>query len=396
MDTVDHTYTYVDMHIRAFFCGDRSYSSTYMLVRSEDELIFHITLYSRVPMLLDKVSFNCIRVLRTSSLVLRAEVQKTIQTFRFNNISTTLPPLFTLTHNGSSSPLQARQPCPGILHPKNPRPNPPHQPVPPPIHPPKKLNQTNTTNSSLLSTTSNLDATLSTLTYTLSLLSHTIHPAKSSPRIRLLRLSALLSETRTTIRLFALLRLLPSLLSHLLSHPSPFSSTIPNKNDTLLASTQTAANLTFQFLENVAFLGAKRILPLSPATQARYYVLCSRAWALSVGCDLWRLGREYGDLWRKEQGAQPDDEATMTVQRGDEGMNTMQGENEKKTPETQHHDAYLSAELTRWRKQFLVTACWAPVAVHYSVEGGVLGEGTVALLGLVGSAVGLREGWRGV
>ncbi|KAL9008841.1 MAG: hypothetical protein Q9173_006072 [Seirophora scorigena] len=259
----------------------------------------------------------------------------------------------------------------------------------------------------LLSTTSNLDLTLSTLTYTLSLLSHTIHPS-SSPKSssRLLRLSFLLSETRTTVRLLALLRLLPSLLSLLFSDPSPFSSiptttttTTTKTKNALLASVQAAANVTFQFLENVAFLGSKRILPLPPATQARCYVLCSRAWALSVGCDLWRLGREYGILGRrkaKEQdggrwkGAGREDEGMKTVQ-GEEGK-TMEGE---KTADVEER-GYLSAEIGRWRKEALVTACWAPVAVHYSVEGGVLGEGTVALLGLLGSAVGLREGWRGV
>lgn len=51
-------------------------------------------------------------------------------------------------------------------------------------------------------------------------------------------------------------------------------------------------------------------------------------------------------------------------------------------------------ESERWWRQVVANAAWAPLTLHWSVEGGVLGEGAVGALGMVAGGVALGEAWR--
>lgn len=47
----------------------------------------------------------------------------------------------------------------------------------------------------------------------------------------------------------------------------------------------------------------------------------------------------------------------------------------------------------RWWREVVVNAAYAPLTVHWSVEGGWVGEGVVGALGMVAGVVGFREVW---
>ncbi len=47
-----------------------------------------------------------------------------------------------------------------------------------------------------------------------------------------------------------------------------------------------------------------------------------------------------------------------------------------------------------WKRQVVVSACYAPMTVHYSLERGLMSEKWVSLCGLAASVVSLREAWR--
>ena len=50
-------------------------------------------------------------------------------------------------------------------------------------------------------------------------------------------------------------------------------------------------------------------------------------------------------------------------------------------------------EESRWWREVLVNAAYAPLTVHWSLEGGWVGEDVVGVLGVVAGVVGLREVW---
>ncbi|KAL8760562.1 MAG: hypothetical protein Q9184_003257 [Pyrenodesmia sp. 2 TL-2023] len=261
----------------------------------------------------------------------------------------------------------------------------------------------------LLSTTRNLDLTLSTLCYTSSFLSALLRPSSphlptnKTPPLRslpsslstsLAPLASLLSETRTVLRLFGLLGIYPSIynsfvspfLSQLTSSSAddaPLSTNNPPKEDpilTSLARLQIIAGLAFQALENIAFLGDKGILRgIRPETRGKMWLWCCRAWGVGVALDLGRLGREWV-LRRRE-----DPLFTEGVYQEGKGSGGVQRERrEMERREVQE----------RWMRQVVVSACYAPMTVHYSLEGGLMSEKLVSLCGLVASAVSLRDAWR--
>ncbi len=51
-------------------------------------------------------------------------------------------------------------------------------------------------------------------------------------------------------------------------------------------------------------------------------------------------------------------------------------------------------EKARWWRELGVNAAYAPMTVHWSMEEGILGEGSVGALGIVAGMLGIREAWR--
>ena len=131
-----------------------------------------------------------------------------------------------------------------------------------------------------------------------------------------------------------------------------------------IAWMQIGANVAYQYLENGAYLAQHGILGLDARKQTRWWVWSSRFWMAHVALD-------FGRLWREK----------MT--RG------VAWEGEEKESKVQH----LKREEKWWREAY-VNAAYAPLTLHWSLEGGAVGEMWVGILGSIAGVVGFREMWR--
>lgn len=131
----------------------------------------------------------------------------------------------------------------------------------------------------------------------------------------------------------------------------------------LLAQVQVPCYITFTIFENLWFLGSKGLL--SPTFLNRIggankaMVNSCRAWLVAIICDFLRLARE----------AQL---AQIKKQDGSEKQLTAQ---EQETANK------------KWYSELFVSCSWLPMAIHYSVNGGIgMTQGTLGLSGaLAGS-----------
>lgn len=98
-----------------------------------------------------------------------------------------------------------------------------------------------------------------------------------------------------------------------------------------------------------------------------------REWVLSHQRKLVAQRREFLD--RKNKKAQVDG-----------AIVELKGEKEEKVAERE--------EEARWWREVGVNAAYAPMTVHWSVEEGIWGEGSVGALGIVAGMLGIREAWR--
>lgn len=126
--------------------------------------------------------------------------------------------------------------------------------------------------------------------------------------------------------------------------------------------TQVASNIAYQYLENGAYLSSKGVLGWSKEMQSRAWIWSSRFWMLHVGLDLVRL-------WREAH------------------LRTLKG----KAKEGSDED---NKWISKWRKEMVVNAAWAPLTLHWSLEEGFAGDFWVGLLGSVAGLAGFRELWR--
>ncbi|KAL8898213.1 MAG: hypothetical protein Q9192_002192 [Flavoplaca navasiana] len=246
----------------------------------------------------------------------------------------------------------------------------------------------------LLSSTPALDLILSTTSYTLALIS-TLLPSSPSPnanirshllRHRLSSLSSLLSETRTTLRLFGLVPIYTWAASTFqTSRPSPPPKTTNNplsnsKNLThSITLTQILAGITFQILENLAYLGDQNILPLSPARRSKYWLWCCRAWAVHVFLEIFKL------LLSRPQPPPSDPKRTNAKVPSSDDAQT--------APTPSHQKTNTKAERETYHHNLKINLAYAPMTLHYSLPNGLLNESTVALCGLLASWWGLQGAW---
>jgi len=147
----------------------------------------------------------------------------------------------------------------------------------------------------------------------------------------------------------------------------------------------------------MAFLGDIGVLRVGSRRRARWWLWSSRFWMLGVvgeGGRLWRegvLARQGGDVVGASEGLEglavegEGEREGLAKEVGEGGVQAV-GEKEEKIQRTQ--------ASKRWWRQVVANAAWAPLTVHWSVEGGVLGEGAVGALGMVAGGVALREAWR--
>ncbi|KAL9030543.1 MAG: hypothetical protein Q9196_001347 [Gyalolechia fulgens] len=302
---------------------------------------------------------------------------------------------------------------------------------PPPTPFQSSLSKTNTCIhriNQLLSTTSNLDLTLGTLSYTFSFLAailpfFRIHARGSSGKAphgyshaqRLRTLGALLAETRVTLRLvIGVVGVYGSAVEAFGIPTPPSEDKIPRRESTRIAPARdpemwsawlsrssVLAALAFQILENVAFLGDKGVLRLSPDRRARLWLYCSRAWCAGLGVELGRLGLQRWGFRRQDvDGEEKQGKGNIGVDKSEDhsGKDGLVARSEKKQGAEirtiSRRDEKGAGGREEWTRSVKIHTLYMLMAVHYSAEGGVMGEGMLSLCGCLASGFGLREAWR--
>ncbi|KAF2225883.1 hypothetical protein BDZ85DRAFT_258244 [Elsinoe ampelina] len=120
---------------------------------------------------------------------------------------------------------------------------------------------------------------------------------------------------------------------------------------------QIVACTVYQALENVAFLAGKGILrgeAVGPERQKAMWLWSCRAWFVHTALEAVRLVR------------------TRQIQ----GLGEKEGVNGEVS-------AKRREEEKAWWRSWFVNAAYSPMAIHYSVEGGLIADDTLGLLGLV-------------
>jgi hypothetical protein len=185
---------------------------------------------------------------------------------------------------------------------------------------------------------------------------------------RLSSLSSLLSEARTILRLWALLGMYfwaRGLLKRTFSSAPPTkegdsekkpATPQPTKLETLLEYTRLALCITFQGLENGAYLSSKGILGWTPHQQGRAGKWSARFWAAYVGIELGRLAAE-------RFGPAAKGKFDTARERGE------------------------------WTKKTARQLAWAPLTLHWGSEKGLLGDGAVGALACIPGVIQMRDLW---
>lgn len=175
-------------------------------------------------------------------------------------------------------------------------------------------------------------------------------------------LGALISDTRTSLRLTGLIPLyiwMKTLLSR---------KTSKEMDPALhrIALLQCAGYIGFQLIENIYHLAGKGVVPVSVLEKrggvAKWVAWSCRAWLVGVSSDFLRLWRE--------------------------------AELEKSRAATR--SAKEKEEFDRkWWNEFMTAAYWLPVAVQYSnyPEGVGLNTGVIGFLGMMAGLTNFRNAW---
>ena len=244
----------------------------------------------------------------------------------------------------------------------------------------------------LIKTTAGLGAGLSTLNYSLYLLAylHARAPTRAAliayisrivgrapqktppgalnpamPLSPLTPLGVMIADLRTTLRLTGLLPLY-LLLKTLIAQRNDKSK------DTILyrvSLVQCAGYLGFQSLENIYHLTNKGVLPPHVvATRGggpKWVMWACRSWMVGVASDFLRLWREsYLLNQRKERGESISESEQTEIDR-------------------------------KWYAELTTAVSWMPVAIHYSVEGGLswMNPGIVGFCGMMAGLNNFRIQW---
>ncbi|KAL8636761.1 MAG: hypothetical protein Q9228_005885 [Teloschistes exilis] len=320
--------------------------------------------------------------------------------------------------------------------------------------------------------TPSLDLTLATTSYTLSLIAavlprlSTISSTSASTSrqpinkkvdhleslltkapVSLKRLSSVLSEARTTLRLFGLVGVYTSLHRTITSPPKDGMLNV-------IQWGQVIAGAVFQVCENIAFLGDKDIIiskRLGAGQRGKLWKLCCQAWLAATFLELARIARDYS-LW---QIPKPEPKWTRWGREGsesskawarihernptqkalgltDEEMAEIDAAEEKipgsslkvleriretkpgpmgiSMTEEEHEGLCTAGELDNAAEQsrmeseeaqrdalptkLMINAAYAPMTVHYSLDNGFMRDYEVSLCGLIASGLGLAEAWK--
>lgn len=191
--------------------------------------------------------------------------------------------------------------------------------------------------------------------------------APTAPSTPLLPLALAISDLRTTLRLTGLIPLY-CLLKSILANRNKAKDSITY----YIQLTQCLGYIGFQLLENVYQLTAKTVLTTDFTNtrfarlggQAKLVTWSCRSWMLGITCDFLRLARE----------------AQLAQQPGSK-YSTMSAE-EKKTADA------------KWWSELMVATSWYPMAIQYSVEGGIgLSLGAIGCCGFFANVGNFLKLW---
>jgi len=160
--------------------------------------------------------------------------------------------------------------------------------------------------------------------------------------------------------------------------PVPARSTREDRIRRVLTWVTITSCVCFQVLENGAYLSSKGALTTTSwagaagkARENHWWLWSSRFWAVYVGCELARLG-----LTRYYQAQRTD-----VVIDGGEKEDKLRREEER-----------LQDWL--WWKDLLSNIAYAPLTLHWSVQGGLLSDWGVGASGMVAGGALLVDAWR--
>ncbi|KAK4106332.1 hypothetical protein N658DRAFT_490948 [Parathielavia hyrcaniae] len=191
---------------------------------------------------------------------------------------------------------------------------------------------------------------------------------------RLSALSTLLSEARMILRLWALLgmyfwarRLVRATFSSSSTNQpnseknpsSAAAAAAPAKSKLatlLLEYARLALCITFQSLENGAYLSGRGVMSWTPAQQGRAYKWSARFWAAYVGIELGRLAAA-----RFGPGAE--------------------------------FQAKPARDKGEWAKNAARQLAWAPLTLHWGSDKGLFGDATVGLLACIPGVIQMKDLW---
>ncbi|KAK3295780.1 uncharacterized protein B0H64DRAFT_396302 [Chaetomium fimeti] len=188
---------------------------------------------------------------------------------------------------------------------------------------------------------------------------------------RLSSLSSLLSEARMILRLWSLLgmyfwarRLLKHTFSSTPANASekPTTTTAtPTKLETLLEYLRLGLCITFQSLENGAYLSSRGVMSWTPAEQGRAFKWSARFWAAYVGIEIGRLAAErFGG---------------------------------SASPSGGGFQAKTAREKGEWAKKTVRQLAWAPLTLHWGSEKGLVSDTTVGVLACIPGVIQMRDLW---
>lgn len=120
---------------------------------------------------------------------------------------------------------------------------------------------------------------------------------------------------------------------------------------------QVLANLAYQPMENVAYLSSHDVLPISKQLENKLWLWSCRCWATHVFLELYRLSIEYESATSRQRGA-------------------------------------TKQSSKAWWRELAINLAYAPLTLHWSVDGGIgLDEAQVGLLGVVAAVGQLTKAW---
>ncbi|RPB29845.1 hypothetical protein L211DRAFT_864397 [Terfezia boudieri ATCC MYA-4762] len=184
--------------------------------------------------------------------------------------------------------------------------------------------------------------------------------------IHLKALASLTSDVRIFMRLWGLFGIYEWLIDTLRNPPKDM--TIRK-----IAYLQIAVNFLYQILENLAYLGQHKVLPIGKKRQNSYWLWSSRFWMAHVVLEFCRLKRERDlDLKGKDKAESGD------APRWYEVAGVMKSDGKKSV----------------WLRQLWSNMAYAPLTVHWSLESGLLTQLTVGTLGTIAGVIGLHQAWR--